>query len=429
MKSKNRFFRPIVQLFFFILIAIISTNHVLNKKGMSLAFIPDASLHALCPFGGIVSVYQFMTVGTFVQKIHSSAFVLMAILIFMSIAFGGVFCGWICPFGTFQEWIGKIGKKIFGKRYNNFIPEKADKYLRYTRYVVLLWVIYVTAVSGKLMFSNVDPYHALFNFWSGEVAVQAFMILGITIIASLLIERPWCKYACPLGAFIGIFNTFRVFKITRNESKCISCKKCDKACPMNINISQTHIVKDHQCIGCLECTSDMSCPVNSTVNFKLKPHILFIVLVVLLFGGIYGSMELNLWHTESSKVPAKIASGSFKGSSNPEDIRGSYSFSDISKSFDIPLESLGKAFGLNENDNIAAFKCKNLETKYTDAKANGFEIGTGSVRLFVALYKGIPVELEDSYLPNTAIEVLKAEASLGKDQIEYLDSHSVDVSN
>jgi len=245
---------------------MISTNHVLNEKGIALDFIPNASLHALCPFGGVVSVYQFISSGTFVQKIHSSSFVLMAILIFISIAFGSVFCGWICPFGTFQELIGKLGNKIFRNKYNSLVPEKADKYLRYLRYIVLFWVIYVTTVTGKLMFANVDPYHALFTFWSGEVAPQAFIILGATIIASILVERPWCKYACPLGAFLGLFNSFRIFKIKRNEPSCISCKKCDKACPMNINISDAKVIKNHQCIGCLECTSDISCPIADTVE-------------------------------------------------------------------------------------------------------------------------------------------------------------------
>jgi polyferredoxin len=72
--------------------------------------------------------------------------------------FGPVFCGWICPFGTVQEFIGKIGRKIFKKRYNNFIPSVIDKHLRYLRYVILILVVVNTAISGKSLFSNFDPY-------------------------------------------------------------------------------------------------------------------------------------------------------------------------------------------------------------------------------------------------------------------------------
>lgn len=267
--NKNGKIRSIVQLLFFFLIAAIATNHTLSERGTGFGFIPNPSLHSICPFGGVVSIYQFITTGTFVQKIHQSSFVLMGVLIIISIAFGAAFCGWICPFGTFQEWLGKLGKRLFGKKYNNIIPEKIDRYLRYLRYIVLAWVIYVTAVTGKLVFGDIDPYHALFNFWSGEVTLQALAILIVIALASLIIERPWCKYTCPLGALIGIFNIFRFFKIKRNEATCISCSNCDRACPMGIKVSESKIIRDHQCISCMECTSDLECPVADTVEFSL----------------------------------------------------------------------------------------------------------------------------------------------------------------
>lgn len=263
-------YRSIVQIFFFALVALISLTHVFEEAGITIPFIPEASLHAICPFGGVVSIYKFLTVGTFVQKIHDSAFILMFIAFFLAIAFGPVICGWVCPFGTFQEWIAKIGRKLFGRKYNHFIPEKADKYLRYVRYIILFWVVYVTATTAKLAFSEVDPYYALFNFWSSEASITGIIILGVVIILSLFSERVWCKYACPYGALLGIFNLFRIFKIRRKSSTCISCKLCDKACPMNISVSDTKVVTDHQCISCMKCTSEFACPVKDTVDFSVK---------------------------------------------------------------------------------------------------------------------------------------------------------------
>ena len=265
----NRKIRTIVQLFFFILVALIASNHTLAEYGQGIDFISNASLHSICPFGGVVSIYKLITTGTFVQKIHESSFVLMGILAFMSIAFGAAFCGWICPLGTFQELLGKLGRRLLGKKYNVIVPQRVDRYLRYVRYIVLVWVIYIIAVTGKLVFSDIDPYFALFNFWSGEVTLQAFIMLGVVAVASLIVERPWCKYACPLGALLGIFNSFRVFKIRRNESLCISCGKCNSACPMGIKVMESKAVKNHQCISCLECTSDLSCPVTNTVEFSV----------------------------------------------------------------------------------------------------------------------------------------------------------------
>jgi len=266
--KKKTWLKPVrtsLQLFFFILILLISLGHSLDEAGVSTPLIQGASLHAVCPFGGVVSIYQYLTVGSFTQKIHDSSFILMILVFLTAILFGPVFCGWICPFGSVQEWFGKIGRKIFIKRYNNFIPGKIDRILRYLRYAVLLWVIIMTAVSTKLIFSDYDPYYALFNFWSGEVAVTGFAALGVVLVLSLFVERPFCKYVCPYGAVLGVFNLFRVFKIRRAESTCISCSKCDTACSMNIKVSTTKKVLDHQCISCYACTSDDSCPIPETV--------------------------------------------------------------------------------------------------------------------------------------------------------------------
>jgi polyferredoxin len=261
--------RSFVQLFFFLLIALISVNHTLVESGKGIAFLSSASLHALCPFGGVVTIYQYATAGTFVQKIHESAFILMIVGFVLAFLFGPVFCGWVCPLGTFQEWLGKVGRKLFGKRrYNHFISEKVDNVLRYLRYLVLGWVVYVTAVTGTLIFANYDPYFALFNFWTSEVAVGGLVVLGIIIIASIFIERPWCKYACPYGAVLGISNIFRIFKIRRYEATCNLDHACDITCPMNIKVSEKHIVRDHQCISCLECTSEAHCPFAGTVEFS-----------------------------------------------------------------------------------------------------------------------------------------------------------------
>jgi polyferredoxin len=266
-RPRSIWIRRVVQIFFFVLIALISVNHTLAESGGGIPLLSSASLHSLCPFGGVVTIYQFATVGTFVQKIHESAFVLMAIGFVLAILFGPVFCGWVCPLGTIQEWVAKWGKKLFRRRYNHFVPARIDNILRYARYLVLAWVVYVTATSGTLIFSEYDHYFALFNFWSSEVAIGGLVILGLTLVLSLFVERPWCKYACPYGAVLGLTNLFRIFKIKRSELTCKADGACSIMCPMNIPVDTVKTVRDHQCISCLECTSEAVCPVAKTVVF------------------------------------------------------------------------------------------------------------------------------------------------------------------
>jgi len=138
-------------------------------------------------------------------------------------------------------------------------------------------------------------------------------------------------------------------------------------------------------------------------------HIVPIVLVVFIVG-IGGTMILNLWKTTSSKVPATYTSGEFAGEYNPADIRGSYSFADIEEAFAVPVEALAAAFAVEDTEDPGAFLCKSLEELY-GAVGNG-EIGTDSVRWFVALYTGLPyTPEEDTLLLSASIPVLQERIS------------------
>lgn len=263
-KTRTGTFRAVVQWTMFILVAAIALIKYLKETGVVIP-LPEISLHAVCPFGGAVTVYEFLSTGGLVPKLHTSALILMALGLVVAFLFGPVFCGYFCPLGTWQEWIGKLGRKIFKKKYNHMIPAKLDKALRYLRYAVLAAVLWLTASTVKLVFVDVDPYYALFNFYTGEVALTALLALLLVSLLSLVVERPWCKYLCPYGALLGLFNKIRVFPVRRRASSCISCVKCDKACPMNITVSAGEAVRDHQCISCHECVSGMACPVADTV--------------------------------------------------------------------------------------------------------------------------------------------------------------------
>lgn len=269
-RPRSIWIRKVVQWFFFALIALIAVNHTLVESGGGISFLSSASLHAVCPFGGVETLYTFLSSGILVKKVHDASLVLMGIGIFLAVLFGPAFCGWICPLGTVQEFVSGFGRKFFRRRFNHFVPVKLDTVLRYARYAVLAWVVYVTATSGALIFEAYDPYFALFNFWSAEVAPTALAVLGVTLVLSFFVERPWCKYACPYGAFLGVFNLFRIFSIKRSETTCKADGACSILCPMNIPVDSVKTVRDHQCISCLECTSEGICPVAKTVVFTSK---------------------------------------------------------------------------------------------------------------------------------------------------------------
>lgn len=156
---------------------------------------------------------------------------------------------------------------------------------------------------------------------------------------------------------------------------------------------------------------------------KIRIWMLGLIVLALIFGGIGISSATGAWQTKSNKIPATYTTGEFAGEYNPADIRGSYTFGEISESFHIPLNDLAVAFGVEGNSSIAEFQCKELESMYVDETA-GTEVGTSSVRVFVALYKGLPIILTDSdYLLPAAVKILKEKAVLTAEQISFLDNH------
>jgi polyferredoxin len=271
LKRHSRFpIRTMVQTFFFILIGYFAFGKSLATIMPSGIGQTNVSLHAICPFGGVVTIYNVISAGTTIQKIHDSAIVLAGLAVILAVLAGPVICGWVCPLGTIQDWIGKLGRLFFKRRYNKVVPPRIHKILSYLRYLVLFWVVYMTAASGKLLFEAIDPYYALFHFWTSEAALGGVILLSLTLVGSLLVSRPWCKYLCPYGALLGLFNKLRIFTIRRQAATCISCNRCDRVCPMNIKVSKSGSIRDTQCISCLECTSDRSCPVNDTVLFEVS---------------------------------------------------------------------------------------------------------------------------------------------------------------
>lgn len=158
---------------------------------------------------------------------------------------------------------------------------------------------------------------------------------------------------------------------------------------------------------------------------KLNSITLGLLLVTLLFGGIGFTSAMNWWQTESTKEPARYTEGEAAGQYNPADIRGSYTFGDINRAFEVPLADLQIAFRVPAGVDLASYPVKSLEEQFADLPV---EMGTASVRMFVAFYKGLPYTVsadEETYLLPEAAEVLKARGSLLPEQAAYLETHIV----
>ena len=122
--------RHAVMLFFFLFLLHVAYDHQVKGGGPR----GSASVEAYCPFGGLESLYQFLTTGGFIRRIEPSAMILFAALLLVTVIASRGFCGWICPFGSIQEWLGLIGRKLLGKRFNP--TGRWDRAMRNLKYAI-----------------------------------------------------------------------------------------------------------------------------------------------------------------------------------------------------------------------------------------------------------------------------------------------------
>jgi Fe-S-cluster-containing hydrogenase component 2 len=316
---------------------------------------PDGSppVDALCPFGGLETLYKYLAGGEFLKRTNLSNFVLLAGTVITGIVFGRYFCGWICMLGWLQEIPARIGKRIFRKRF--VIPQPADRILRYLKYPVLVLILIFTWRMADLVIRPFDPFAAYAHLPAGIVEVlQEFLIGFIILVGSMILsmfyDRFFCKYLCPMGAFLGILQKISLFRIKRDRSTCIDCGRCSRACPVNIPVAQIETVNSSECIACQECVH--TCP---TGRNTMQTHILGRPVKPLIIGisglALYGLIILaanfaGLWKTQAKTFTEVVQED---GALNPENIRGFMTLREIAATFQISLEDLYRESGLDES--------------------------------------------------------------------------------
>ena len=267
--KKTRLVRRGVQIFFFLFVFVIVLLKTLQERG---ADIPAAlsNFHSICPFGAVESIGRLITAGRFIPKTHPSNFWVLSGVLVMTFLFGKVFCGYICPLGSIQDFFYSLGAKIrgFGKkciRYDSWKSpgteaffQKADKALSFLKYGLLALILVQTTRFVTLTFAKVDPYYALFNFWNGNALPSAVLVLTAVLLISLFVYRPWCRWLCPFGAFLGLVAKISPWKIRRNSEICTGCTLCSRRCPMGIDVASAGCVNDADCIRCGECVGSCS---------------------------------------------------------------------------------------------------------------------------------------------------------------------------
>lgn len=164
--------------------------------------------------------------------------------------FGKVWCGWICHLGALQEFIFLPGKiKILQSK-------KAQDIMRYIRIILLVALVVQIAITHTNIFKTIDPFKVAFNLRATNAT--GWILLGLLLLSSVFIFRPFCKTVCPIGLILGWVSKIPGAAILAPTKSCVSCKSCSNSCDIKAITRQNNIsqIDNQECIACGKCATD-----------------------------------------------------------------------------------------------------------------------------------------------------------------------------
>jgi len=169
-------------------------------------------------------------------------------VIAVTIIVGRTFCGTICPVGSLQELA-----------YN--VPVK--KYLiRQSRILELIrFIVFLAAVIAAIYLIDLMAFTGLYDLFSLTVSAGLVTAAGL-ILVSVFLYRPVCRILCPFGVLFSLPAGFSLLRL-RRTADCITCRKCEKACPAGVAGQDA---PKRECYLCARCTD--ACPVHGALGYR-----------------------------------------------------------------------------------------------------------------------------------------------------------------
>ncbi len=223
-----------------------------------------------CPIGALQATLN-------ARQYKMSLYVLGLMTVFGTLL-GRFVCGFLCPFGLIQDLLFKIP---FVKKIRRLPGEKGLRWLRFVFlgiFVILLplFVIDITGLGEPWFCKWICPVGTLeggiplvllnnaMRGAAGFLFRWKLVILAVTLLSSIIIYRPFCRYVCPLGAVYGLFNKISLYRIKIDSLKCTGCTACQKTCKLDIPVWKNPDSMD--CIRCGECKT--ACP-HKAITMKI----------------------------------------------------------------------------------------------------------------------------------------------------------------
>ncbi len=278
------------------------------QRGGQGAYYPrPPGVEGFLPIGALVSLKAWVTSGYF-DPVHPAALVLFLTFLAMALLTRKSFCSWLCPVGTLEEGLWKLGRRVLGRNFR--IWYWLDLLLRFCKYALLLFFAKLILLDMPTLalrgFLNA-PYWKIadvkmLHFFTG-MSTTSLLVIGALALLSLIYRNFWCRYLCPYGALLGVLSFFSPLKIRRAEATCSGCGACSRACPARIDVQHKRAVCSAECTGCLTCVDHCPEPATLAIGLWRRPLPgwgIALVVVGVFSGGVLLGMLSGHWQTSLS---------------------------------------------------------------------------------------------------------------------------------
>ena len=266
---------------------------------------PDG-IEAFLPIAALLGIRDWFQTGS-INTIHPASVVTLLTAIALAFLLRRSFCSWICPIGTLEELLWKRGFSLLKR--NIRLPNWLDITLRSPKYLLLAFFIYfifwamppdqvsafIASDYNKIADARLLDFFLHLSGWP-------LLFISATLLFSLPLRNPFCRFLCPYGALLGLFAMFSPVKVTRSSGVCISCGVCNQFCPVYIPVMQKKRVHSPECIGCWRCISH--CRAEGALSMSLTggkiaiSGIIFACLVLIIFiGGTCAGKITGHWNS------------------------------------------------------------------------------------------------------------------------------------
>lgn len=174
----------------------------------------------------------------------------LILLLLLSLVFGRIFCGHICPAGAIQELASLVPLPKIGQNWNEI-----SRGIRAVVFVIVLAAAFGWSV-------GIIDYFGLQEFFSLDVTSVLFYVFLGVLLLSMVVYRPFCRFICPYGLLLSLTAAVSAFKFRRTD-KCIECGLCERVCPTNEAKMGDWKSECYMCGRCVEV-----CPVEGALVYR-----------------------------------------------------------------------------------------------------------------------------------------------------------------